>query len=376
MFSRHGAPKLPRWADLGVMPVVNVLVALACTSVVVAIIGEDPFAAMAVLLQGAFLYDGGIGYTLYYATNLMFTGLCVAVAFQAMQFNIGGEGQAIMGGLFCGLLLLALGPHLPFIVLFALAILAAGIGGGVWGLIPGYLFVKRGSHIVITTIMFNFIAAAILQYLLVKVLIEEGQMSPQTESFVEHSHLPYLHEILAWFGVQMTHTPANLTLFLALAAALLVWVLIWRTPWGYSVRTVGQSEPAAIYAGIVPGRVIVQVMFLSGALAGLLGVNALMGDQHRILIGFSSGYGFAGIGVALMGRNHPVGIVLASLLFGVLIQGGSELDFEFNLITRDLVVVVQGLIILFLGALALLFEPPLSRLIHLLSAKGKEKANV
>jgi simple sugar transport system permease protein len=161
-------------------------------------------------------------------------------------------------------------------------------------------------------------------------------------------------------------------LFLALLAALLVWVLIWRTPWGYAVRTVGQSESAAVYAGIAPARLVMQVMFLSGALAGLLGINALMGDQHRLLLGFSTGYGFAGIGVALMGRNHPVGIILASLLFGVLIQGGSELDFEFKLITREIVVLVQGLIILFTGALALLFAPVTARVIHSIKSSRKD----
>lgn len=364
VFSRHGAPKLPRWADLFLLPILNVLVALFFAGVLIFLLGENPFAAMAVMLKGAFVYDGGIGYTLYYATNLIFTGLCVAVAFQALQFNIGGEGQAIMGGFVCGLLILAVGDNLPLFLLFPLAVLAAAVGGGVWGLIPGYLHAKRGSHIVITTIMFNFIATAILQYFLVKVLIEPGRMSPQTKAFPEHTFLPFLHEMLAAIGIQMARTPANLSLFLALAAAALVWVLIWRTPWGYAVRTVGQSESAAVYSGILPARTVMQVMFLSGALAGLLGVNALMGDQHRILLGFSTGYGFAGIGVALMGRNHPVGIVLAAILFGVLIQGGSELDFEFEVVTRDIVVVVQGLIILFTGALALLFEPVMARLVH------------
>lgn len=375
VFMRHGAPPLPRWARLSLIPLLNLLFALFCTGILIALLGENPFAALSVMLKGVFVYDGGIGFTLYYATNLIFTGLCMAIASQAMQFNIGGEGQAMIGGLFCGLLILVLGEHVPLVVMFPLAVAAAAIGGGIWGFIPGYLYAKRGSHVVITTIMFNFIAAAILQYLLVKVLIAPGQMSPKTVAFAEQSHLPYLHEMAGWVGLEVARSPANFAFVLALAVAVLTWVMIWRTPWGFAVRTVGQSESAAVYSGIKPTRVVMQAMFFSGAMAGLLGINALMGEHHLILLSFATGYGFAGIGVALMGRNHPVGVVLAALLFGILIQGGSELDFEFKLITRDLVVVIQGLIILFTGALSQLFEPPVARLLHRWRRPASEVTN-
>ena len=360
---RQGAPKLPHWAQVTIIPIINLLVALIFAGFVVYLLGENPFTAMVIMIKGALVYPGGFGYTFFYATNLIFTGLCVALAFQALQFNIGGEGQAVMGGLGVGLLLLLVGDSLPLILVFPLAILSAILFGGVWAFIPGYLYAKRGSHIVITTIMFNFIAAAILQYLLVNVLIEGGQMSPQSERFAERTFLPYIHEIMEFFGMSMTKTPLNISIFLALLVAFLIWVLVWRTPWGYALRTVGQSEKAAIYAGIDPAKMVMQVMFISGAMAGLLGINAVMGDSHRLLIGFSTGYGFAGIGVALMGRNHPLGIVLAASLFGILIQGGSELDFEFQVVTRDLVIVIQGLIILMTGALAFMFEPPVARLL-------------
>lgn len=373
-FSRERAPDLPHWAQVTIVPVINVLVALALAGVVVGLLGENPFSAILIMIKGALVYPGGFGYTFFYATNLIFTGLCVALAFQALQFNIGGEGQAMMGGLGCGLLLLALGDTLPLLLLFPLAVLAAAGLGGLWGFIPGYLYAKRGSHIVITTIMFNFIAAAILQYLLVNVLIEPGQMSPQSEEFAEGAHLPYIHEMMAAIGIKVARTPLNISIFLALLSALFVWVLIWRTPWGYAVRTVGKSPTAAIYGGINPDRLVVQLMFVSGAMAGLLGINAVMGDSHRLLIGFSTGYGFAGIGVALMGRNHPVGIVLAASLFGILIQGGSELDFEFEVITREIVVVVQGLIILMTGALAQMFDPAVARVLQRISASRKAGA--
>ena len=360
-FSRNKAPKLPHWAQITIIPLLNLLVAFFLAGIVVLMLGENPFTAMVVMANGAFVYPGGFGYTFFYATNLIFTGLCVALAFQALQFNIGGEGQAIMGGLGVGLLLLAVGDSMPLILVFPLAIIAAVIFGGFWGFLPGYLYAKRGSHIVITTIMFNFIAAAILQYLLVNVLIEPGQMSPQSEKFVPRVALPYIHEMMGAIGIEVARTPMNISIFLALLAAAGFWVLVWRTPWGYALRTVGQSERAAVYAGISPAKMTIQVMFISGALAGLLGINAVMGDAQRLLIGYHTGYGFAGIGVALMGRNHPFGIVLASILFGALIQGGSELDFEFQTISREIVVLVQGLIILMTGALAFMFEPAVAR---------------
>lgn len=361
VFMKAGAPPLPRWARITLLPLLNIGVALLLTGIIVALLGENPFAALAVMLKGALVYPGGLGYTLYYTTNLIFTGLCVAMAFHAMQFNIGGEGQAIIGGLGTGLVLLLLGDSLPLALAFPLAVLAAGACGGAWAFVPGYLYAKRGSHIVITTIMFNFIAASLLQYLLVNVLIEPGQMAPQSAKFAERTHLPQLHGFFEALGFKVAKTPLNISLFLALAAAAGFWVLVWRTPWGYALRTVGQSERAAVYAGINPARVTMQAMCISGALAGLVAINALMGDAHRLLMGFSTGYGFAGIGVALMGRNHPVGIIMAAALFGILIQGGSELDFEFKLITRDLVIVIQGLIILMTGALATMFEPPVAR---------------
>lgn len=361
-FARDQAPPLPHWAKVTIVPLVNLLVAFILAGCVVLLLGENPFTAMAVMANGAFIFPGGFGYTFFYATNLIFTGLCVALAFQALQFNIGGEGQAIMGGLGAGLLILAVGDALPLLVTLPLAILAAVAFGGMWGFIPGVLYAKRGSHIVITTIMFNFIAAAILQYLLVNVLIEPGQMSPQSEKFSERAALPYIHELVGALGIEMTRTPLNVSIFIALLVAFGFWLLVWRTPWGYALRTVGQSERAAVYAGIDPAKMTMQVMFISGALAGLLGINAVMGDVQRLLIGFHTGYGFAGIGVALMGRNHPLGIVLASILFGALIQGGSELDFEFQTITREIVVLVQGLIILMTGALAFMFEPAVARI--------------
>jgi simple sugar transport system permease protein len=315
-----------------------------------------------IMLEGSIGSDYGIGYTLYYATNFIFTGLAVAIAFHAGLFNIGGEGQAYIGGLGVGLVLLAFDQQLPFGVLAPLAILMAALFGGAWAVVPAYLQAYRGSHIVITTIMFNFIASALMVYLMVNILIKPGQMSPQSRDIADVGHMPFMHEAFAWFGVEITRTPLNLTVIWAFICCLGIWAYIWRTRRGYQLRAVGHNERAAVYAGVDPRRVIVLTMCISGALAGMVGLNEIMGVHHKLLLNFTAGYGFTGIAVSLMGRNHPFGIVLASLLFGVLYQGGAELAFEIPTITRETIVMIQGLVILFSGALAYMSTPTMSRI--------------
>jgi len=353
---------LPRWVDIGLIPLANVALAFLAAGLLVLAIGENPLAALRFLLVGALGSAEAIGYTLYYTTNLVFTGLAVALAFHAGLFNIGGEGQAALGGLGVGLAMLALDGVLPFALLAPIGILAAGLFGAAWAAVPAWLQAYRGSHIVITTIMFNFLAAALMVYLMVNLLIAPGSMSPESREFASAAHLPFMHEILGGIGIAIPRTPLNVTALWAVAACVFVWVFLWHTPWGYEVRTVGLSETAAVYAGIRPRRVIVFTLCLSGALAGFVGLNEIMGVHHRLLLNFTAGYGFTGIAVSLMGRNHPLGVVLASLLFGILIQGGAELSFEMPAITREMVVVIQGLVILFSGALAYLSRPLFARL--------------
>jgi general nucleoside transport system permease protein len=348
---------IPRWVDVGLIPLINIAAAFMVSGLVILAIGENPIDALAIMVNGAFGYDEGIGYTLYYTTNFIFTGLAVAIAFHAGLFNIGGEGQAYIGGLGVGLACLAFDGSMPLFVILPIAILGGALFGGLWAAVPAYLQAYRGSHIVITTIMFNFIASAVMVYLLVNVMIQPGQMSPETREFAPDAWLPFMHEVLAGFGIEVTRSPLNISFLIALVCCVLVWGFIWRTRWGYEIRATGHNETAAVYAGIDPKRIIMLSMCLSGALAGLVGLNEIMGVHHRLLLDFTAGYGFTGIAVSLMGRNHPFGIVLASLLFGALYQGGAELDFEFATITRDMVVVIQGLVILFSGALALMFNP-------------------
>ena len=350
--------KLPAWADYGLIPLINLVVAFMVAGLVVLLVGENPLRAAVILVDGAFGSGQGLAYTLYYATNFIFTGLAVAVAFHGGLFNIGGEGQAYIAGLGVAAVALAFDHVLPWWLTFPLAIMGAAAFGALWALIPAYLQARRGSHIVITTIMFNFIAASVMVYMLVDVLKPLGSMAPETRGFVEGAQLPKLGWLLSELGLRVRPSaPLNVSFLLALAMAFVVWVLIWRTKLGYEIRTMGFSPKAARYAGISEARIIIVTMLISGALAGMMALNPVMGDQHKVSLDFVSGAGFVGIAVALMGRSHPAGIVPAAILFGMLYQGGAELSFEMPNISRDMIVIIQGLVILFAGALEHMFRP-------------------
>ncbi len=351
--------QLPRWADYGLIPLLNVSAAFLVSGLVVVLIGEDPLEAVKILIWGSIGWNEGVGFTLFYATNFIFTGLAVAVAFHAGLFNIGGEGQAYIGGLGVAVACLALDRYAPWWVTMPFAVAGAALAGAAWAFVPAWLQAKRGSHVVITTIMFNFIAASLMVYLLVNIWAKPGSMQPETRTFEAGGRLPLLGDVLPF--LEFGASPVNLTLLIALAACVGVWALIWRTTLGYEIRTYGANPSAAVYAGISPVRVIIVTMLISGGLAGMMAVNEIMGTQHRLLIEFVSGYGFVGIAVALMGRGHPVGVIFAAVLFGMLYQGGAELSFEKPAITRDMIVVIQGLVILFAGALEYMFRPALAR---------------
>lgn len=364
---------LPRWADLYLLPVVCLAVAMLAASVVVALVGQQPAQVIGVLVQGAFGSARGFSYTLYYATTFVFTGLAVAVAFHGGLFNIGGEGQAIMGGLGTGLAALWLGGHVPGWSLLPLMLVAGALAGMMWGAVPAYLQAYRGSHIVITTIMFNFIASSVLVYLLVNHLRPAGSMSVESAAFVDAAKLPRVHEALAWIGIEWPASPLNLSVVIALLVSAMVYFYLWHTRSGYRLRAVGSSPGAAAYAGISAKNQILLSMSISGALAGLVGMNEIAGVNGRLLLEFVSGAGFTGIAVALMGRNHPLGILLASLLFGALFQGGAEVAFEVQGFSRDMVVMLQGFIVLFSGAMVYVVAPLLSRVL-LISGLSKAVA--
>ncbi|MBY6197208.1 ABC transporter permease [Vibrio hangzhouensis] len=364
--------KVPAWVTVALLPAINVLVAFLVSALLFMYIDINPIDAAKVMWTGAFGYAEGFGYTMYYATGFIFTGLAVAVAFHAGLFNIGGEGQAYIGGLGVGLVCLTLGEYAPWYIVFPVAIIAGGLFGAAWAFIPAYLQAKRGSHIVITTIMFNFIASSLMAYLLVDILKPENTMATESRVFAVSSWLPKMHEMLAVVGVEMAPSPMNLSFIFALLCCLFVWLFMWHSRWGYEIRSVGSNPSAASYAGIKYVKIIILTMLISGMLAGFFGLNVLQGELHQIKLNFVEGFGFTGIAVALMGRNHPVGVLLASLLFGFLYQGGAELSFEYG-VDRNIVVVLQGLVILFSGALEHMFRPSLEKTYLKLFGKNNHK---
>ncbi len=348
---------LPRWADLVLLPVINLAVALLAAGVMVWLVGQNPLEVIQVLVHGAFGTTRGLSYTLYYATTFVFTGLAVAVAFHGGLFNIGGEGQAILGGLGTGLVALWLSHMLPAWAMLPLMLLVGALFGMVWAAVPAYLQAYRGSHVVITTIMFNFLASSLLVYLLVNHLKVPGNMSVESASFAESAKLPSMHSFMGWLGVEWPNSPLNTSVFLALLAAAGVYFLLWHTRLGYDLRATGSSARAAAYAGINPNHQVILAMGVSGALAGMVGMNEIAGVSGRLMLEYVSGAGFTGIAVSLMGRSHPFGIVLASILFGALFQGGAEVSFEVRGFSRDMVVMLQGFIVLFSGAMAYVLAP-------------------
>ncbi|MDO5658949.1 MAG: ABC transporter permease [Paracoccus sp. (in: a-proteobacteria)] len=351
--------KMPRWADLVLTPLLSLALAFSISALVIWAVGYDPVMAVSMMIDGAVGSSSVWGSTLYYTTNFIFTGLAVAVAYHAAMFNIGGEGQAMIGGLGVALVVLFIPwPHWSLALIAAM--LASAAFGAAWAFIPAILQAKRGSHIVITTIMFNMIAAAVLTYVL-ELLRPGNSMNLASALFPPETHLPRITDMLAAVGITWgRHSPANISFLIAIAACFGVWFLLWRTRLGYEMRAFGKSESAARYAGISPVRMTVIAMLISGGLAGMMAINNVMGQQQQLILNHVEGAGFIGIAVALMGRNHPFGVFLAALLFGALYQGGQELALMTN-IPPQLILVIQALVILFTGALDNMVRWPLER---------------
>ncbi len=322
-------------------PILAVALGLGVGLGVTWVAGENPWHVFKILGKGAFGSGYDLGMTLFYATPLMFTGLSVAVAFHAGLFNIGAEGQLTLGAL-AAAAVGAVWPGVWPVLAPAVAGLAAILAGTLWGAIPGWLRARRGSHEVINTIMLNFVAAGLASYVALYLLKNPESQNPETRPI----GAGYLIHKFGLFG----GAPVNLALPLALVAAIVVWVFLWRTVLGFELRAVGQSESAARAAGIDTGRIRIIAMALAGGLAGLVGVGEVLGNAGKFRVGFSPEYGFIGIAVALLGRNQPAGVVAAALLFGALHKGAAALDLETERVTQELSLVLQALIILSVSA--------------------------
>jgi ABC-type uncharacterized transport system permease subunit len=353
-------------------PLLAVIAALVIGGLIVAVIGENPFIVYSLLFTSAFgIFDAlgnftfdNWGYTLFLATPLIFTGLAVALAFKCGLLNIGAEGQLYVGAFAAAWVGLTF-PSLPGFVLIPLAIVAAMAMGAVWGAIPGVLKAQFGSHEVINTIMLNFIAIGLVSYFTQNFYKAAGDPIMQTTPIAPQAQLARFSTVASAFGVNFpSRIPLNVSFLVALAAAALVWFFLWRTKWGFEIRAVGSSASAAEYGGINVRKQIIFAMALSGMLAGMVGINEVLGYRYRYYHDFSPGYGFTGIAVALLGRNHPLGVVLAAILFGALIRGGLFVDIFTDRVSKDLVQVLQAVIILFVAMEALFrgLFPPLSNL--------------
>jgi len=343
-------------------PLIAVAAAFVVGGVVVLLVGDNPLKVYGLLLGSALSWPDGIGETLFNATPLIFTGLAVAVAFRCGLFNIGAEGQLYVAAFATAWVSIKLGgtvvdvfgkpvdyswASLPGVVLVPLAVLTAVVAGAAWGAIPGVLKARFGAHEVITTIMLNFIGVALVSYFTQYHYKLPGDPIMQTVPVGEAAHIPRLSSFVPGLP---PHVSVNVAFILAILACVFVYFFLWRTKWGYEIRATGAHPTAAEYGGISTGRQIVVAMAVSGALAGMVAVNEVLGYRYRYYDGFSANYGFTGIAVALLGRNHPVGVFLAALLFGALIRGGIFVDAFSERVSKDIVEVLQAVVILFVAA--------------------------
>src|SRR5437588_1887537 len=358
-------------------PLIAVIAAFIVGGIVVLLIGDSPIETYRLLIGSAFSWPDGIGYTLFYATPLIFTGLAVAVAFRCGLLNIGAEGQLYIGAFaaaWVGLKFGAADPannvvsqfvHLPAILLLPLCCVAAVIAGAIWGGIPGLLKAKFGSHEVINTIMLNFVAVALVSYFTQYHYKVPGDAIMETAQISPSAHIGRLGRFIPGLPERI---PLNLAFILAILACIFVYVLLWKTKWGYEIRATGQNPSAAEYGGISIRKQIILAMSISGGLAGMVGINEVLGYRYRYYDGFSANYGFVGIAVALLGRNHPVGVFLAAILFAILLRGGIFVDAFTMHVSKDIVDMLQGIVIVFVAAEAM-FRGPLKKFGLLKKAK-------
>jgi simple sugar transport system permease protein len=320
-------------------PILAILVAFFIGGLLILFIGENPIEIYGKMFERTLGTPYGFGQVLYRTTPLVLTGLAVAIPFQAGLFNIGGEGQALVGTFACALVGAVIPTATPSLLAIGACLLASAIAGGTWGAIAGGLKVRFGVNEVITTIMLNFIASALVGYLLTNHVAVSG--TAHTAEIALSARLPRLDD----FGGFFQRAPVNLALFLSLLIAVGAYVLVFKTKSGYELRAVGLNIEAARYAGINVGLHILGSMTVAGALAGLTAANYVMGYKYYYEFGATSGVGFLGIAVAMLANANPAWIVLSALLFGVLDYGGLTIN---AYVPKEIFLIIQALVILFI----------------------------
>ncbi len=348
---------MPHWnkyLNLSAGPLLSIIVAMLIGAVFILAIGHNPFDVYYLLFSETLGNSYGIGQVLFKATPLIFTGLSVAIAFKAGLFNIGAEGQLNIGAFasaWAGFTFVSL----PWYFLIPLSILAAFAAGAFWASIAGALKAKFGSHEVINTIMLNFIALALVSY-----LVNNVYLVPAT------IHTPGIssNAVLARFDIItgiFKGSPFNISFLIALAACIFMFYLIKITPLGYEISTLGFNRNAARYAKMNISRLTVTGMALAGGFAGLGGMNFVNGYKHYFEIGFSENAGYVGIAVALIARNNPFAVIAVAVFFGILEYGGLTIN---TMVPKEIVTILQGLIILLVISLSYLFDKKNFRIKH------------
>jgi simple sugar transport system permease protein len=330
-------------ADLVVAlaPLIAVLLAFAAGAVLLLILGADPIQAYATMIDGAFGNQASLFRTLTRATPLLIIAVGICIAFRAGVINIGAEGQAFIGGIVATAFALYVGSNLPGWLLAPLTLIVGFAAGALWGAIPGFLKARFDVNEILSTVMMNEIAVQILLFLMAGPMLDPAQIAagtrvPQTASIPES----------AWLARLAPPSQLHVGLFVGLAMAVVVYILLWRTTIGYKIRAVGQNQNASRYAGISVPRFLMLALVLSGGLAGLAGAVELTGITHRVVEGFAVGYGFSGIVVALFGRLHPLGAIPSAFLFGALLVGADKMQRSMQ-IPSATVIALQGLIVIF-----------------------------
>lgn len=346
--------------EASLVPFLAIVTAVILGGIIIHVFGGDPVQAYRGLIEGSFGSQRALSETAVWATPFIFAGLAVALAFKGGLFNIGAEGQLAVGAVFSSLIGYALpgwlGFDLPAIIHLPLTVIFGMVMGGLWAGIVGWLKAYTGGHEVINTIMMNYIALNTTSFLLNGIMRDPSPTNviARTPLIAESARIPPMFE-----GLRV-----HWGFILALLVAFFIWWLLNKTTLGFQIRTVGLNPDAAKYAGMNVKRIIIITMMLSGMLAGMAGAVEVTGLNYRHELGFSIGYGFDAIAIALLGKSHPLGVVLASILFGAMRNGASRMQF-LTQIPVDLISVLQALILLFVAADAIV------RFIYRIKSKGE-----
>lgn len=321
------------------VPLLAIFTAFLIGAGLIWVIGQDPLAIYSRMISMTLGNDYGFGQVLFRATPLILTGLAVALPYQAGLFNIGGEGQALVGAFACGLAGFLLPETTPALLSIPISLGAAMLAGGAWGLVAGVLRTRFGINEVISTIMLNFIAAALVGYFLMNHFAVRA--SVHTPDIIASSEIARLDALFDLFP----HAPVNLSLFLSIGIAVLFYFLVYRSKYGYELRAVGKNPNAATYAGINVSFHQNLSMAISGALSALVAANLILGYKHYFELGLTGGLGFLGIAVAMLAGNNPLWIVLSALLFGWLDYGGLTIN---SYVPKEVFLILQATVILFI----------------------------